>query len=175
MFFLPPRFCWLCVLPSRFGLLGIFIINIHPRWRSLKWLGSCCVWNPRFWICCMCVFTSRGHSFFSLLRLRISFWVMICDWVSSPTFLWHFSTICQAEKSLLVSPRFWVVVSLWLSRFGHDMAKNDSGIELITLSYVEPRFPFQFCSVMFSLRPQSYELLCWLFCWVSTGFGLWTV
>ena len=47
---LPPRFCWLCVLPSRFGLLGFFINIIHPRWDSLKRLGISWVWNPWFWI-----------------------------------------------------------------------------------------------------------------------------
>ena len=51
----------------------------------------------------LCISTSCGQSFFTLLRLRISFWVMIYGWVSPPTFLLHFSTVCQAEN------RFWAL------------------------------------------------------------------
>ena len=36
----PWVFLWY-VSPSRFGLLGIFLIIIHPHWSSLKRLGIC--------------------------------------------------------------------------------------------------------------------------------------
>ena len=49
----PPLFFLWYVSPSRFGLLGIFLIIIHPCWGYLKMLGICWVWNSRLWICCV--------------------------------------------------------------------------------------------------------------------------
>ena len=51
-----------------------------------------------------------------------------------------------------------------LSCFGHDRANNDSGVELLSLSYVLPKLSFWFCSVVFSFKPHSCELLCWAVC-----------
>ena len=57
-----------------------------------------------------------------------------------------------------------------LSRFGHDRAKNDSGIEFPSQSCVLPKFPPQFCSVVSIFLPQSCELLV-LLC-VCSGWSL---
>ena len=71
---------------------------------------------------------------------------------------------------------------LWLllSRFGHDRAKNDSGIKFPSPSCVLPKLSPRFCSSVFSFLPQSYEslvLLCvhsgWYLDYVGVGMKAW--
>ena len=103
---IPSRFC--CVQFS-FMILGPGRVPHHQKSTlgslSNGWKFVVCEF--RFWNCCMCVFTSRGQSFFTLLRLRISF---LGDdlWLgSSPTFLLHFSTVFQAGNQFWLQGLFY--------------------------------------------------------------------
>ena len=76
-----------------------------------------------------------------------------------------------AERSLLVSPHILGCYGLLLSRFGHDRAKNNSRVILLSMSCVLPN-SVELCGV--SLKSQSCELLCLAVCaqWLVLGlFG----
>ena len=58
-----------------------------------------------------------------------------------------------AKKPLLVSPQILGCCGFLLSRFGHDMAKNDSGIEFPSQICVLTKLSPWFCFVVFSFLP----------------------
>ena len=149
-----PRFFLWYVSHSWIGAPGSFTVTIHPRWVVV------CVFLP-----CM-----DSHS--SLSRLRISFWVMICGWVSSPTFLWHSPPFSKLRNHCGLIFRIWGCCGSLLSHFGHDRAKNDLGIEFPNQSYVLTKLSPRFCSMVFSFLPQSSELLDFS---VYVVVGIWTI
>ena len=130
-----PRFCLLYVSHSWIGAPGSFTITIHPRWVAV------------------CVFLPHADSHSSLSWLIISFWVMDCGWVSSPTFLWHSPPFSKLRNRCGLIFKIWGCCGFMLSRFGHDRAKNDSGIEFPSQSCVLPKLSPWFCSVVFAFLP----------------------
>ena len=103
---LSPWFCWLCVLPSRFGLLDFFphlqnstLCSLSNGWKFPK----CEIHNFGL----LCISSSRGQLFFIFWSLRISFLWCSCGWVLPQLFLLHFPNVYQVENRFCVAQRFW--------------------------------------------------------------------
>ena len=84
-------------------------------------------------------------------------------WMNKPTHR-SYSSPHVAERLLLVSPQIWVTVGFLLSHFGHDRAKNDSGVELLSLSHVLANCRSNFALGCVSLNPRAVIVLCFIVC-----------